>query len=119
MDRKYSWALVGVTPHEYKFIKCLERWSVLSIYTVDGFYIWNIIQVPYTKKLFNEFVHTKVLPCCMPYPGPRSILVIDNARIHHSEVFKTILHSLTAQELKQICLDAKIFEVEGTSSWVF
>src|SRR5947207_15847781 len=89
MDRKYGWAPIGVMPHEYKSIKRSERWSILPVYTVDGFYFWDIIQGSYTKELFNEFVCTQVLPCCTPYPGPRSILVMDNARIHHSEVLRT------------------------------
>jgi hypothetical protein len=37
-------------------------------------------------EMFNEFVRTRVLPICTPYPGPRSIIIMDNARIHHSEV---------------------------------
>ena len=89
MDRKYGWAPIGVTPHKYKSIKRSERWSILPVYTIDGFYVWDIIQGSYTKELFNEFVCTQVLPCCTPYPGPRSILVMDNARIHHSEVLRT------------------------------
>jgi len=108
MDRKYGWAPIGVTPHEYKSIKHSERWSILPVYTVDGFYVWDIIQGSYTKELFNEFIRTQVLPCCTPYPGPRSILVLDNARIHHSEVLRTAFHQLTAQELEQMCLEAKI-----------
>ena len=53
MDRKYGWAPVGVTSHEYKSIKRSERWSILPVYTVDGFYVWDIIQGSYTKELFT------------------------------------------------------------------
>ena len=39
MDRKYGWAPVGVTSHEYKSIKRSERWSILPVYAVEGFYV--------------------------------------------------------------------------------
>src|SRR5438552_17647048 len=35
--RKYGWAPVGITPHEYKSIKRSEHWSILPAYTADGF----------------------------------------------------------------------------------
>ena len=47
-DRKYSSAPIGVTSHEDKSSKHSERWSILPVYTVDGFYCWNIIQGSYT-----------------------------------------------------------------------
>jgi len=93
MDRKYGWAPVGVTPHVYQPLKHSERWSVLPVYTVDGFFNWDIIQGSYTTDLFNAFIENKVIPFCNPYPGPRSILVMDNAKIHRNEVFKAdMLH---------------------------
>jgi hypothetical protein len=93
MDRKYGWAPIGVTPHVYQSIKRSERWSLLPVYTLDGFFTWDIIQGSYTTDLFNAFVEEKVLPFCNPYPGPRSILIVDNAKIHHNEVHLTsILH---------------------------
>ena len=85
-DRKYGWAPVGVRPHEYTPIKRSERWSILPVYTQDGFLVWDIRQGSYTMELFNDFVRDKVLPLCTPYPGPRSVLVMDNATIHHCEV---------------------------------
>jgi len=27
-----------------------------------------------------------------PYPGPRSVLVMDNARIHHAEAIEDLVH---------------------------
>ena len=71
-------------------------------YTLLMFSMFGILFKDHILRncLTNEFVHTKVLPCCTPYPGLMSILVINNARIHHLEVLRTILHSLTTQELE-------------------
>ncbi len=89
--RKYGWAPVGITPHEYKSIKRSERWSILPAYTADGFITWEIIQGSYSTELFNDFVEFNLLPFCNRFPGPRSIIVLDNARIHLSEV-----HTITS-----------------------
>ena len=48
MDRKDRSARIGVTLHEYKSSKRSKRCLILPVYTVDGFYIWNIIQGSYT-----------------------------------------------------------------------
>jgi len=37
--RKYGWAPIGITPHIYAPIKRSERWSILPVYTLDGFLV--------------------------------------------------------------------------------
>ncbi len=49
---------------------------------------WKIFQGSYTKQIFNQFVYTEVLPrmnAYSEYRPPRSVLVMDNARIYCSE----------------------------------
>jgi hypothetical protein len=31
-----------------------------------------------------------------PYPGPRSVLVLDNARIHHAQEIEDLIHDYGA-----------------------
>ena len=58
----------------------------------------GIYQGSLTATIFLDFVKKKVFPHCTPYSagGPRSVLVLDNARIHHS------------RELKDACDEAGI-----------
>ena len=84
-DRKYSWAPVGETPVLYQSIKRTERWSILPVYSSKGMLVWEIIQGFLHVILFKEFVRTKVVPLCNAHLGPNSILVMDNAKIHHEE----------------------------------
>jgi hypothetical protein len=83
---KYGWAPIGNTPHIYSPIKRSERWSLLPAYAADGFIAWQIIQGSFNSDLFNNFVQTHILPHYNPFPGPKSIIIMDNAPIHHNNV---------------------------------
>jgi len=85
-DCKYGWAPLGVTLHQHRVFQRSERWSVLPAYTVDGCITWDIKHGSYTIESFNEFIENKVLPLCNPFPGPRSIIIMDNAPIHQVKV---------------------------------
>ena len=84
--RKYVWAPVGVAPHEYRRFERSRRWSVLPAYTVDGFITWEIEHGSFSQELFEDFIEKKLLPMCNPFPGVRSVIVMDNAPIHQQEV---------------------------------
>ncbi|KAF8156473.1 hypothetical protein K438DRAFT_1687208, partial [Mycena galopus ATCC 62051] len=34
---------------------------------------------------YLDFIEHEVMPLTTPFPGPLSVLVMDNARIHHGE----------------------------------
>jgi DDE superfamily endonuclease len=84
--RKYGWAPVGVAPHEYRRLERSKRWSVLPAYTIDGFIAWEIEHGSFSQELFEDFIEKTLLPMCNPFPGVRSVIVMDNAPIHQQEV---------------------------------
>jgi hypothetical protein len=45
-----------------------------------------------TADIFHQFVRNEVLPKCTPYiyGGPRSVIIVDNARIHMSEELESM-----------------------------
>jgi len=81
-DRRYGWSPIGLTCAQSRPIKRSERWSILPALTIDGYLDYIIHQGAITADLFVEFIEEKVLPHCSPYPGPRSVLILDNASIH-------------------------------------
>jgi len=85
-DRKYGWAPVGVTPSEARPFGRSERWSLCPAYTIDGFITWEIVHGSFSAELFEDFIKNKVLPLCNPYPLPRSVIIMDNAPIHRTDV---------------------------------
>ena len=86
-DRKFGWSRLGAEVGVSTLFKRSKRWSVLPAYTVDSYIAWTTIHGSLTESLFNDFVRNKVLPLCTPavLGGPRSVFVLDNAAIHHSQ----------------------------------
>jgi len=110
-DRKYGWAKVGINPVKYHPAKRSECWSILPAYTLDGIIAHHIYQGSYTAKLFNLFIEQFVLPQCTRYPGPRSVLIMDNASIHCSEYLRNLCleHGQFAWKHFQHAVKRKIF----------
>jgi hypothetical protein len=81
-DRKYGWSPIGSICAQSRPVKRSERWSILPALTINGYLDYVIHHGAITGDLFMEFVEERVLLHCSPYPGPRSILILDNASIH-------------------------------------
>ncbi|KAJ3536464.1 hypothetical protein NMY22_g6034 [Coprinellus aureogranulatus] len=62
-----------------------RRVSVTGFLTLDGIVAKTAVEGSMTRELYLQFLENTVLPQCSPYPGPRSVLVMDNARIHHGD----------------------------------
>jgi hypothetical protein len=95
-DRKYGWSPIGSICAQSRPIQRSERWSILPALTINGYLDYVIHHGAITADLFMEFVEERVLPYCSPYPGPRSVLILDNASIHKNP------------RLQQLCDDAGV-----------
>lgn len=90
MDRKYGWAPVGRPAIGIQDLKRHMRWSVLPAYTVDGYLPGYLLhQGSVVRDMFISWLRDHVLPYMRRFEEgkdvPRSILVMDNAKIHHGE----------------------------------
>ena len=65
------------------FIQGTE-YSILPTLSVDGIVHADIQAAAYMTETFNNFVE-ELLLYMNPFPGPQSVLVMDNASIHKSE----------------------------------
>jgi transposase len=88
-DRKKGWSPIGIECTVDKPIKRSERWSILPALSNEGYIDWIIYQGSITADLFLEFLQEKILPQCEPFPGKRSVLIMDNASIHKNVLIKT------------------------------
>ena len=110
LDRKYGWSTKGTPARLISSAKRSAKWSILPVYTYDGFIAWDIIRGSYNSHLFVNFVREKVIPFTNPFPGPRSVLIMDNAAIHHHPVSNIVLFEslLILQDLEAICQEAGV-----------
>ena len=84
---KFEWSLIDILIIYIQSLKWFEKWSILSLYIINDFIEWDIIQDSYNTKLFNEFVRNWVISSTNPFSDSHSILMINNARIHRSDVY--------------------------------
>jgi len=81
--RKRGWGPFGVSPQIKIPVKRSERHSILPAYTSSGLLTRMIYQGSINGPRFLWFLEQKVLPMCTPFPGPRSVLLMDNCSTHH------------------------------------
>ncbi len=54
--------------------------------SLDGYIASAVFSGGIDGPTFDHFIEYSVLPECSPFPGPKSVLVFDNAAIHNSDV---------------------------------
>lgn len=89
--RRRGWAPKGHTPWQQKLLRRGQRFNILPALTIDGI-ITSQIYVGSTESVgFDMWIEKKVLPLMNHFPGPRSVLVMDNASFHHSKEIKDLV----------------------------
>jgi transposase len=95
-DRRRGWSPVNTNCLVRYSATRNTRWSVLPAMSCDGYISYRVVQGSITQEIFEDFVLRDVLPHCTPWPGPRSILILDNGSSH------------TGSRLKDICAAARV-----------
>ena len=108
-DRWTGWSQQGLRCIQRKCFVWGKRFFILPILTLDGIIAHDIVEGSVTSERFVEFLQELVvccyilwlhhlteiyLPLTNPYPGPHSVLVLDNCHIHHAEE----IHQLVEDE---------------------
>ena len=82
-QRKKGWSPMGITPVQVENFHRGKRYQVLPAYTQDGVLLSQVYDGSTDSVVFAEFIR-QLLPLCGRWPEPRSVLIMDNASIHHS-----------------------------------
>ena len=106
-NRRRGWSRQGMRCVQRKCFVRGKRYSLLPIITLDGIIAHDIIEGSVTSERFVEFLRELVvsfvapflyftnflpqIPLTNPYPGPRSVLILDNCRIHHAEEIRELV----------------------------
>jgi hypothetical protein len=59
---------------------------------LDGIIWLNIVEGSFTTELFTDFING-LLAQMNDFPGPNSVVVMDNCRIHKAEHIKSMIES--------------------------
>ena len=83
--RKYGYQLRGLTPVSSRILARGKRVNTISAICTEG-----LVSAEYTTGSVNgecifDFIRASVIPNMLPFDGtsPKSILVMDNASVHH------------------------------------
>lgn len=85
-DRQYGWSENGVRAIVQRWLRDRKRVSVVAEYSLDGYIASRTFEGTSTRDLFEDFIIDELLPICNAYPAPRSVIILDNASIHHSNI---------------------------------
>ena len=85
-ERRYGWSPKGQPIRSKVSTQKAKNISLLPAFTIDGYLTCSIIRGGVDHVAFKEFIEHSILPYCNPYPGPKSVIVMDNAAIHDPEV---------------------------------
>ena len=64
-----------------------------------GFAAWASTEGTFTRSSFHNVFVTKVVPLLNPWPLPRSIVILDNAKIHMYRELEVAVHQVGARLL--------------------
>ena len=90
-DRKYGWAPVGAVAEVSELLKYTEKWSILPMFTVDGYEAWEVIHGSYNTELFNAFIENQVIPRMNPFPN---IFLNEFHCFHFVYILNLLCHTL-------------------------
>ena len=66
------------------------RFSVLPALSLDGILAVKIVEGSFTTELFKLFI-AGLLDHMNPFPGPNSVIVMDNCRIHRAQAIRDMI----------------------------
>ncbi|KAI9060884.1 hypothetical protein FKP32DRAFT_1577086 [Trametes sanguinea] len=69
-----------------------SRYSILPAMSLDGIIALDVFEGSLTAEKFVLFIEM-TLDCMNPFPQPNSVLVMDNASIHHAEGLRELVEA--------------------------
>ena len=97
--RRYGYSLRGIPPSPCQLRVSGSRISAIPVLTTRGIESVYTTTGTVNGDVFEEFVCKHVLPIIQPFNGvnPRSIILLDNASIHHMERIHDIITGVGAR----------------------
>jgi hypothetical protein len=65
----------------------IRRESLLAAYSIDGYIASRTLKGTCTVDIVEDFLIDHLLPLCNPFPQSRSVVILDNASVHHKNIY--------------------------------
>jgi hypothetical protein len=87
MFRRRSWSAISLPAFTRSELVSKVRCSVLPALDVHGYLPGStlVVEGAVTQARYDHWLEAVVLPQCEPFPGRRSIVIMDNCSTHHSD----------------------------------
>lgn len=95
-DRKRGWSLKGLPCTVRQSGQRSTRWSILPAIGLNGYLDYEIYHGSFNADRFLLFVR-RLLRKMNRAPGPRSVLILDNARIHQAPELKPMCEEISIE----------------------
>ena len=86
--RKYGYSIIGEPPVYHRFVYRGTRISAVCALSQEGLMCYELIEGTTNGDKFYNFIRGSVIPKMQPFPGPKSVLIMDNCSIHHTHKLK-------------------------------
>ena len=99
--RKRGYGLRGITPHDHRLLIRGTRYSAIPVMSLEGIHDVFLAEGNVNGEKFELFVRSCLLPVLQPFNwiNPRSVVVLDNASIHHVESISDIIEGQVGARL--------------------
>jgi len=87
-----GWSPIGITPVQTVRFNRGRRYHILPAFTQDGVLLARVYQGSTDSEVFEDFIE-QLLCHCGRWPEPRSVLIMDNASFHHTELIKQMCNA--------------------------
>ena len=96
--RKYAYSWKGSPAKSCKLLVRGEHITAIALMSCNGILDCKIVHGSVNGEIFYNFVQSNILPHLMPFNGtnPHSVVVLDNAAIHHIDGIKTMIEEVGA-----------------------
>lgn len=83
--RKFAYTIKGMAPVDHRVLARGKRYSAITAVTVRGIQDVLLAEGSVNGDCFTDFVRDSLVPILQPFncSNPNSIVVMDNAAIHH------------------------------------
>ncbi|KAE8973920.1 hypothetical protein PR003_g27247 [Phytophthora rubi] len=97
--RRYGWSRRNTKAVVKLPFRRGKRLSIMEALDVNVFFGWDWTEGTFTRGQFHDAFVKCVVPHLNPWPLPRSIVIMDNAKIHAYPELETVVHACGARLL--------------------